>query len=372
MTTYSEIQAADNTILRKTNTRMNSTNNDWLTFLSEHGAIINNGHVEQFKSPAQPQPNSDQKTFISPLTERRLLSVTGADAYKFLQGQVTCDTEDLRREQMRSGAHCTHKGRMIASFRAFSLADHSIGLSLNEGCLEPLKNSLSKYIVFSKAKLADEQKLIGLGVSGKAATEVLSTIFTNLNAKPYSSTETNGCLALCLATDHYECWLTPEVARQFWGEASAQCQPAGESYWNLLCIRQGLSEVRAETVEMFIPQMLNFDQLNGISYKKGCYTGQEVVARMTYLGKLKRHTYRAALPTTNTPTIGADLYTSESGQSIGNIVMAAATPEGDVECLICATDLAVAADAIYIDKTLQQKLKTLTLPYAINSSVDDQ
>lgn len=346
---------------------MSNQNTSWLTFLEQQGLTLSSA-----EALCQPPVDTDSTTLICPLTHYQLLTVTGPDSFKFLQGQVTCNVEELRQSASRMGAHCTHKGRMIANFRAFALSEQSIGLSLYTGCLEPLKTALQKYIVFSKAQLAENSDLVPLGIAGPQAAALLQTIFPTLAVSQFATTTTNADHALCITPNIFECWLTPETAQQLWLAAAPDCKAGNTIDWDLLKIRQGIADVRAETVDMFIPQMLNLDQLGGINYKKGCYTGQEVVARMTYLGKLKRHTYRAEIKNATAPQPGTDLYSPTANQSVGNVVMAAATGNGQYECLICVTDQAVAADAVYLDQEQQQKFKTLSLPYAITDAKDDQ
>ena len=303
------------------------------------------------------------------IDNRGFLLIKGPDAKKFLQGQVTCDINQLGIEQRFSlstlGAHCTHKGRMLFSFRVCALSEDSLLLSIVTSLIADALAALKKYSVFSKVDISDvSEQYRHIGYIGKQVEALPPELPQQTQA-----VEVNQALhhdhGVVIKTAHkqYEYWLTPEAAEQL----TSNSHPLGDHQtWTAMAIVSGMGEVRPETVEEFIPQMLNFQAVGeAISFSKGCYTGQEVVARMKYLGKLKRHMYRLACSSDTTMMPGMALYSPTGRQSIGKVVIAQRVDDR-YEFLAVSTQEAVEADAVYLDEACQKKVQILTLPYAIN------
>jgi len=181
----------------------------------------------------------------------------------------------------------------------------------------------------------------------------------------------NGMQLIRLSGDkaRFECAGSSEAIEQLWQTLQTEAHFLNAEHWKLLDIYAGQPNVYDSSKEAFIPQMLNLQVLNGISFKKGCYTGQEVVARMQYLGKLKRRMYRAQCATQTLPMPGDKLYsaTIKSGQGAGNIVDAQHDPEGGIDCLAVITSAAVEKDDIFLDENLQFKLILQDIPYSIET-----
>lgn len=263
------------------------------------------------------------ETLSIALSHQSLLRISGADAEKFLQGQVTCDIRRLNDRAVLSGAHCDHKGRMQSSFVAARLADGSVGLRLHASIAETACAALKKYAVFSKVELSVADDTAVLAVMGPNAVDALTACGLDTPAENGQFICSNQAVILRHASDFYELWATPDhfqLAQQTLEEHSVR---AHRDRWDLAQIELGLGQVREETVGEFIPQMLNFQAVGGISFNKGCYTGQEVVARMHYLGKLKKHMYRADATTQDIPAPGTEVFHAEGESAVGTIVMAA-------------------------------------------------
>jgi len=310
---------------------------------------------------------SEDATLLADLSYQRLLAVAGPDAAKFLQGQVTCDINALG-PVSRLGAHCNHKGRMLGSFRAVKLDADRIMLRMHGSVLTGMQQALGKYIVFSKAELSDaSEEFRRIGLAGPKAETLIKQLFGECpQADQAVFLHEHGCV-IKISTGRYECWIKADRAENLWQQFATQCPTVGSAAWTLLDIRDGLGEVREQTVAELIPQMLNFQAIEGISFNKGCYTGQEVVARMQYLGKMKRQMFRVALTGDKLPQPGDHLYSDTSQQSVGNVVMAA-TCSGDkksAEALAVITKVAVEADSVFLDENHQHKLQVLELPYAV-------
>jgi folate-binding protein YgfZ len=305
------------------------------------------------------------------IDDHALLLVKGPDAFKFLQGQVTCDVDSVAVQKETAsqsvlGAHCTHKGRMLFSFRAIAFDKETIALSIYKPLLESAKAALQKYSIFSKVKLIDASEQYQLwGYIGEPTG--LEDTFPEIPANETKVSLLEDSALLNIRKGRYEIWLHEDQNSLL----SDTPQIGDSDMWNYFNIRDGLGEVREETVEEFIPQMLNLQVIdNGISFTKGCYTGQEVVARMKYLGKLKRYMHRFIVDTDSyldkPIASGSPLFTADKKQSIGNVVFTANIPSSNqVELLAVVTEEAVSADEVYLDTDFQQKLKALPLPYAI-------
>ncbi len=302
---------------------------------------------------------------ITPLSQYTLLSVVGPDGHKFLQGQTTCDWNKITSSQASLGSYCNIKGRVVSSFLGFVTAEEHVQLRLRSDILDSSRETLSKYIVFSKAKLhANHDQLIGLGVFGADARQALMQFSDTLPESLWQSVTRND-MTFIQADDkgqRFECWVTEPHALAIWDALSKTATVADSSKWEQDNIDAGIAEVCTATQDVFLPQMLNYQRVGAVSFTKGCYTGQEIVARMEYRGKLKRRMYRASLSGV-APAPGADLFQGDGSQSIGNVVSAVATDTG---CTLLAvlTEDAVAAGDIQLAESVST-LKIETLPYAV-------
>jgi folate-binding protein YgfZ len=231
---------------------------------------------------------------------RASIQLTGPDSRKFLQGQVTCDITLLNSNQPILGAHCNAKGRVIFLFTARCNEQDTIVLEAHASIADIAISSLKKYAVFFKTAITD--------ISEERGTD--------------------------------------------------------SSLTNLQRIRAGSADVTAATTDMFIPQMLNLDALGYISFKKGCYTGQEIVARAHYRGAVKRRMHHLALPLTELPHPGDDIKDG-AGKSIGNIASAARATASTVEVLAVLADSADGCSEMQIGEQSAVSVVHLPLPYTI-------
>ena len=244
--------------------------------------------------------------FFCPLPHEGILAVRGPDAGKFLQGQITCNINYLGTSGSSLGARCTPKGRMLSSFRIVSVADGFL-LAMSQELLAPQLAELQKYAAFSKAKLSDESAAwVRFGLSG--ADAVLQALGLDLATEADSVTSTDSLLTIRLSDGRAELWAPAEQAQTLRARLNEQLRETGLNDWLLAQIRAGIGQVTGSTRELFIPQMINLQAVGGVSFKKGCYTGQEIVARMQYLGKLKRRLYRLRTASVQPPAPGTELF----------------------------------------------------------------
>ncbi|PCR96880.1 folate-binding protein [Pseudomonas sp. FW215-R2] len=301
--------------------------------------------------------------FFCTLSHEGVLAVRGADAGKFLQGQLTCNINYLNDTQASLGARCTQKGRMQSSFRIVLEGD-GVLLAMAGELLEPQLADLKKYAVFSKSKLTDESaSWVRFGLDhGDAA---LSSLGLELPAETDSVARHEGLIAIRVSPNRAELWVPADQSDSIKGKLSAQLSEAELNQWLLGQIRAGIGQVMPSTRELFIPQMLNLQAVGGVSFKKGCYTGQEIVARMQYLGKLKRRLYRVQLDASELPEPGTPLFAPSHGSSIGEVVLAARA-EKNIELLAVLQAEAAEAGDLHLGTAEGPTLHLLDLPYELD------
>jgi hypothetical protein len=307
--------------------------------------------------------------FFCPLNHEALLAVRGADASKFLQGQVTCNLNYLDAQTSSLGARCTPKGRMLSSFRILGEGDGYL-LAMASELLEAQLAELKKYAVFSKSTLSDESAAwVRYGLSG--GDGALVSLGLDLPQAADTVVRHNGLLALRLSDGRAELWAPADQAETLHKRLAAQLREAPLNDWLLGQVRAGIGQVFGATREQLIPQMINLQALGGVSFKKGCYTGQEIVARMQYLGKLKRRLYRLSLGTGPLPSIGAELFSPVHGSSVGEVVLAAHNGSGG-ELLAVLQEDAAQDGRIRLDSLEGPPLQVLSLPYELDGDREIQ
>jgi folate-binding protein YgfZ len=329
-------------------------------FLKAVGASVTAAGDSHFADEPEDLAAFDAVTVITPLSHYGLLAVEGPDSAKFLQGQVTCNVMDATDSRSVAGAYCTPKGRILSSFQLAQRDPQTYWLRMRRDIVDSTKTSLGKYIVFSKAKLRIAEELIPIGLHGPAAAAVIDTLTGLSGDQRRRVAPTAGGLVLQLddAGQWFECWLPREEALHLWQSQQGRLAAAGSRYWQWLGIRAGLGEICAATVDQFIPQMLNFQVTGAINFKKGCYTGQEIVARTQYRGQIKRHMYRLAVPSP-APMAGTEL--SAAGQKIGTVVdgVTIAAQTAEILAVLSATE------AEQLAANGDSALRLLEVPYAI-------
>ena len=293
--------------------------------------------------------------------------VTGEDAEKFLQGQCTSDFKRLANKEWLLGAHCNVKGRMHSSFYAARINEDSIGLRIHRSIAEPALAALKKYIVFSKAQITIKPAyLIGLVLPANSKTLPDSTLQLP-DTGQYSIQPELGSV-LRLDESRAEIWAEDEQSlRNLWSKLPADSELGSDALWQQLNIAYGIAEVRADSFEKLIPQELNFQLLNGISFSKGCYTGQEIIARMHYRANLKKHLYRAQTTLTisdQEPVFGTRVLSTNLSNG-GFVVSAVHISERYWELLVLIKDDLIDVNSAFLELNSQPKLSWLPLPYAI-------
>lgn len=325
--------------------------NQWHSFLNSQGAQWRDDQLTQFS-------DSDATAALQhcqiPLLNHQLIVIEGVDAQSFLQGQTTCDMTKLNEGRLLLGAHCNAQGRMSSSFWAFKTGEQGIALRLPKSNITNAVSALKKYLVFAKATLTISPWV------GFLRTPASAQLASQLpSAKQHSD-----AVELQHADGSLEYWGTTAALTEHWCSAG-QHTAAAPGAFDLWQIRRGLPEVTAQTSGEFIPQQFNFHLLDGISFKKGCYTGQEIIARINYRGQVKKVTLRAsladdiALPAPGTPL-------RDQQKEVG-IIVNAAKFGGNHEVLMCASPTIRETNGLLNLHNTATHFSWLELPYGIPS-----
>jgi folate-binding protein YgfZ len=301
--------------------------------------------------------------FFCVLSHEGVLAVRGSDAGKFLQGQLTCNINYLTEHYASLGARCTQKGRMQSSFRIVLQGD-GVLLAMARELVEPQRVDLKKYAVFSKSTLTDESAAwVRFGLVN--AQGALTALGLDLGQDSNVAARHEALIAVRVSPQRAELWVPAEQAAAVQQQLEQHLPAQDLNAWLLGQVRAGIAQVMPETRETFIPQMLNLQAVGGVSFKKGCYTGQEIVARMQYLGKLKRRLYRLSLADDQLPAPGTALFAPTHGSAIGEVALAARADQG-IELLAVLQAEAVEDDNLYLGSLEGPRLNLLDLPYELD------
>jgi folate-binding protein YgfZ len=267
-------------------------NADWQTYLATQGARIDDGEVRDFGDPEGELAAARDATVVAPLTHLALIGFAGGDARTFLHNQLTSDVNHLEAGNAQYAAWCSPKGRMLASFVLFR-RDAEYWALLSADLREFVQKRLQIYVLRSKVTISDRSaghEIIG--VSGPRAADALQSAGLEAPAIAMGVTGSADASVIRLDEQRYIVVAASGAAPRIWQELSALAAPVGAPAWQWLDVAAGIPRIAEATREVFVPQMADFDRIGGVSFHKGCYPGQEVIARAKYLGKVKRHLYR--------------------------------------------------------------------------------
>jgi len=341
-------------------------NPSWLEHLTKAGAVFEDGAVAHFGNPeTELRASANDTTFLMDLSHFGLLTVTGEDAQTFLQGQFTNDVNQASVSQGQYSAHCTPKGRMLASLFLWREAD-GYHLQLPLSMLEGFRKRLAMYVLRSKVQIADSSDgNVRFGIAGPRAAELLGQHGISLPKNSLGITSSDNMTLIRFENNRFEIVTTVDKGIALWNALAAECTPVGSHRWNWFDILAGIPTILPSTREEFVPQMVNFEALGGVSFKKGCYTGQEVVARAQHIGQVKRRLYLAHLENGVIPQPGAPLHYPGSEEAAnGKIVNAEASPEGGWDVL-AVIPVAAAGGEVRLHDPQGPLLEMRTLPYTV-------
>jgi len=339
----------------------------WQDFLLERGARVEAGAVSHFGDAAAELRAARDGGILAPLAHLGLISCSGEDAQAFLHGQLSNDVKQLTPERSEYAAYCSAKGRMLANFLLWR-EDQAYCLQLARSLLPAVQKRLAMFVLRAKVKLADasESRPV-LGLAGSAAAGALRELFPRLPQRVHELVHdpANGTL-IALPGARFQLVAEADTAKRLWRQLAEVLTPVGAPCWEWLEIRNGLPLITPATQEQFVPQMANMELIGAVSFEKGCYPGQEIVARTQYLGQLKRRMVLAHVAGARPPQAGDELFSSEvDGQASGMVVNAQAAPDGGYDLLAVVQTASIAQGALHFGSADGPILSIQPLPYAL-------
>ena len=290
-----------------------------------------------------------------------VIRVEGEEGAKFLQGQLTQDFALLKPDEARLAAFCTAKGRMQASFIGFQCTPTEILLVCSLDILAPTLKRLSMFVLRAKARLSDataDFRIVGL--AGDACAAVSAGL-----AQPWSKADVGAAQVVRL-------YPADGQARALWVAPADQPAPAGTplaaELWQWSEVRSGIATVTAPIVEAFVPQMLNYESIGGVNFKKGCYPGQEVVARSQFRGTLKRRAFLVHCG--SLLAAGQEVFqAADPQQPCGMVAQAAPAPGGGWDAIVSMQITAAEAGGLTAGSATGPALTLLPLPYLLMTDI---
>lgn len=294
---------------------------------------------------------------VAPLPHLGVIRVQGADAAAFLHGQLTQDFAQLGAAEARLAAFCTPKGRMLASFIGLRRGPDEILLVCGRDVLPAALKRLSMFVLRAKAKLGDaspEFALAGLAGAGLAGS-----------GAPWSVRQEGDAQVVQL-------YPADAQARALWIAPAGTQPPAGPAVspalWQWGEVRSGIARIVAPVVEAFVPQMLNYESVGGVNFRKGCYPGQEVVARSQFRGTLKRRGFLVHADAEL--AAGQEVFqAADAEQPAGQVALAAPAPGGGWDAIASLQLAAVEAGDLHAQRADGPALQLLPLPYPLLADI---
>ena len=305
---------------------------DWKSFLTDAGAEFQDDNLLHFGNPSREREVALSGLVFADLDYLGVIAVNGADAGDFLQAQLSNDIKNCTGNTSQLSAYCTPKGRILGLMRVFRQGD-SYYLRLPADALQAVLQRLRMFVLRAAVTLEDvSDNFYCIGVSGTDASDEIRSAAGDAPAEDNQAVHIDRLTIIKVPgiAPRFEVYTnSPEAARACWDSLNVQGAPVGSPAWRLLEILAGIPNIFAATSELFVPQMINLQLVDGVNFKKGCYPGQEIVARMQYLGTLKRRMYLGHIKQDEAITPGDELYqASGDEQVIGRIVDAQPHPDG--------------------------------------------
>ncbi|MBB5191409.1 hypothetical protein HNQ50_002139 [Silvimonas terrae] len=334
----------------------------WVDALPD--AEVENGVVRSFSGQSDETEALVAGAVISPLSQFGLIRFRGEETGAFLQGQLSSDVRQLESGLAQYSSYSTPKGRMLASFLIFRMGDDYL-LQISRDLQAVIQKRLVMFVMRSKTKADDASDEVALiGVAGVNAAAVVKAVAGDVPAGDFAHYAWPQGVALALPDGRYELAVAVDAAPAVWQALrQAGATPVGEPVWRLSEVRAGTPWITGTTQDEFVPQMANMELIGAVSFNKGCYPGQEIVARTQYLGKLKRRMYRVRVE--GEATAGQDVFSPEmNGQASGKIMLAAPAGKGTSEALV-VVQMSSLEHGLHLGDAAGPQAQVLDLPYAV-------
>lgn len=354
----------------------------WKTHLESKGAVIEENRVSHFGNARQELTNlnNKDKTIIADLSHYAIIKISGSEAQFFLQSQFSNDVNQVTKLQAQLSSYCSPKGRVLTLLRLLQIND-DFYLQLPIVLLDSIMKRLTMFKMRADVDLINiSDSLHCIGITGRAAESILKNEFDEIPASN-NATKTKDDLTIIRVANNNNSETQPRfllfassnTLASFWTTNTDKLQPVGSASWSLLDIQSGIPTIEAETVDTFVPQMLNLQLINAVNFKKGCYPGQEIVARTQYLGKLKKRMYLIKSDVEQLLAPGTDLTTEDAidEQSKGKIVNCQFSPDGGIEALAVIQIKSINQGHILVKNAPHIKFTIQELPYSFETTNED-
>ena len=317
--------------------------------------------------PRQPVASARLPLTLISLDDWALATISGADSEKYLQGQVTADVAQLGEHQHLLVAHCDPKGKMWSNLRLFRRQD-GFAIIERRSLRDAQLTELKKYAVFSKVTIVADDENVLLGVAGFQARAALKTLFSELPDadKPLINDGVTSLLWFEYPDERFLLVTDVATAERVTEALRGEAQFNNSLQWLALNIEAGLPIIDAANSAQFIPQATNIQALGGISFKKGCYTGQEMVARAKFRGANKRALWYLAGNASRVPEAGEDLELKmgENWRRTGTVLAAVQLDDGRVLVQVVMNN-DMEADSVFRVRDDANTLSIQPLPYSL-------
>ncbi|WP_110687380.1 YgfZ/GcvT domain-containing protein [Salinicola aestuarinus] len=301
--------------------------NDWMAHLKAQQGVLENGHDWRFPTDEDLEPATT--AWLSPLSHLTILECEGADAARFLQGQMSANVEHADGRFAPLTAFSTPKGRMLANAEVLKVAENRYWLLLATSLAEPLSQQLNKFAPFYKTTLTRRDDIVLIGLVGEPMS-MSQTELPDLPTNAWQMSQNKTALALRQPGPRPRWLLALDEASAIeqWNRLAVDLPVAGNRLWKREDIDAGLAWLDAARLDSYLPQMLNWEALGGVSFRKGCYTGQEIVARAHFRGQVKRRLQIATLCEATPPLPGTEIRDAD-GKRVGELFQAIVKTTGD-------------------------------------------
>ena len=338
----------------------------WISFLTDNGARFVDGRIADFGDPAAEIAASREETIICDLSHEGVIQVAGEDAPTFLHAQLTNDVLALPDDGAQWNGWCSPKGRLLATFLLWR-DDAAISLMLPRSIQATIQKRLQMFVLRAKVRLSDESaNVVQIGIAGENAQAALEKIFGAAPTGVMSACKVDGGRIMRLSEKRFVFVGDTERALAVWTSLALVGRQVGAPVWDRFGIDDGILTVLPATQDQFVPQMANFELAGGVSFKKGCYPGQEIVARTQYRGILKRRMVKVRGTSNAMPVPGQTVFAAEFGdQPAGMFASVAPSPAGGFVALVVAQLEAIKANSLRMESLNGSPLTIEKLPYDI-------
>lgn len=339
----------------------------WQSHLQSIGAQFDQGRVVTFgDTKSENQALVESAAILCDLSHLGLIRVTGENAADFLQAQFCNDILALNDHAAQWNGWCSPKGRLLATFLVWKTPQEYF-LQLPRVLQATIQKHLQMFVLRSKVKLEDvSSDWVRIGLAGPSVKTVLQNMTRNIPPCPMQAVSFNSGWLIRISAQRFEMVTTTEQALTCWSALATSARAVGANGWDWHAIQEGVITILPEIHDAFVPQMVNLDLIGGLSFKKGCYPGQEIVARTQYRGTLKRRMVSVHIDVDRAPQPGEKVFSARFGdQAAGEIANVAKTPSGGFDALVVAQIESIKMDDLKYGAMDGPVLTLLPQPYTI-------